>query len=878
MAGRLGGTTSAGRLGTKSVDLSTVEGLAKYGRSVGLGKQVDEITDTTPKLSILQRLSRGLSAFNPAEAILTGVEKKSVGSGLGTYAKTFGQSIGSAVTGRDFGGEKRYFADVADKLGIENRIARFGVGFMGDILLDPSTYFGGAIARGLVKGTGAIAGATLKGVGKVAPEIETGLRLAGQGAKDAVGRAFQFGYGASKGAREDVLTQLSKLDEAKVGLAESNLERLGVQALTPDQRKELVTNMIANKRAEFGARESGIEFTPLKSSDPKVQSVMDELSTRSQKFAKGADIEDPYINYYPFIKKQNLEKFFRDINSQGIKVGSESYRKQFKNLLTDEAMELDPAKAFFTREAQMVTDRMNRDFLSSFVERYGKPLQSFKSADEAATNGYKVLKEKGMFGKELGYVSKADHNLIRDALAPEFQTISMLAKATGFDALTSLFKRSVTGLFLPFHVRNWVSGVIQNYETIGVKALDPVLMNSGRKFAYNLGKGLKDLPKSVKGEKNIIKLGGKSYDANKLYRSFADRFGGSSFYTTDFLKAVDLGEQMKQVAPILSKARFKETVKTAGLGQEAVHFKIGRVVGQFLEHQQKATAYLGALSQGKSIKAALQIAENAGFDYRALTRFESQIMRRLIPFYSFARKNIGLQLRTLGYKPQRINHIIAVIRNLGVPISDEEMENLPEYMKEALIAKIGMSENGLQEFIVNFGTPIEAFAQLFDDKQVLRTISMMNPIVKVPIEIGIGKDSFRQKDLKDVYTANEYSAAPQIIKDLLQLREVKKDQYKKIGGKLVKSGSYTQYVADPERLLILRALPTSRGVAYLDTLFDGDLDSFGRYLKLVTGVKPQEVDPDIAKGIRERDMKRDLEDLLIRDGQVKRFQNVYQPK
>lgn len=878
MAGRLGGTISAGRLGTKTADLSTVEGLAKFGRNVGLKKEVDKITDTTPKLSVLQRLSRGLSALNPAEAILTGFEEKSAVKGIGKYFKKAGQDIGSAVTGKDFGGERRYFKDVAEKLGIENRIAKTGIGFLGDILLDPSTYFGGAIAKGAVKAVSTVGNVALKTVGRLAPEVEAGLRLAGEGVKDAAGRAFQFGYGATKGAREDVLTQLSKLDEAKLGLAGSNMDRLGAGVLTAEQRKELVTNMVVNKRAEFGARESGIEFTPLKSKDPTVQKVVEELSERSQKFAKGADIENPYINYYPFIKKQNLEKFLRDVNSKGIKVGSEAYRKQFKNLLTDEMMELDPAKAFFTREAQMVTDKMNRDFLSSFVERYGKPLTSFKSADEAVESGYKVLKEKGMFGKELGYVSKGDYNLVRDALAPEFQTVSMLARATGFDALTSLFKRSVTGLFAPFHVRNWVSGVMQNYETLGIKALDPVLMNSGRKFAYLMGKGAKSIPAAVKGEKAMITLGGKSYDANRLYRSFADRFGGSSFYTNDFLKAVDLGEQMKQVAPILSKSRFKETLKTGGLGQEAIHFKLARVVGQFIEHQQKATVYLGALSQGKSIKVALELAEKAGFDYRALTRFESQIMRRIVPFYSFARKNIELQLRTLGHSPQRINHIIAVIRNLGVPIDAEDKENLPEYMKEALVVKIGMSKNGLDQFIVNFGTPIEAFAQLFDDKQILRTISMMNPIVKVPVEIGIGKDSFRQKDLKEVYDAREYSNAPQILKDLLDIHEVEKDQYKKIGGKLVKTGSYKQYIADPERLLLLRALPTSRGVSYLDTLFDGDLNSFGRYLKLLTGVKPQEIDTDITKAVREKNMKRDLEDLLIREGELKRFQNVYQPK
>lgn len=897
--GRLSSTTGGGRLGgNKAADLSTIEGLAEVGRSAGLQPQVDKIVSPVPKLSALQRITKGLGAVNPAEAILTGTEK-GVGAGIVKYGSGIVKGVGSAITGRDYEGERRTFRDVAEKAGVENAILKSGLGFVGDVLLDPSTYFGGAIARGITKVASKGASVALKGVGKVLPETEAGLRLAGTEIKDAFGKAFQFGYKASRGAKEDVMSFLGRKSEAELGLAGSNLDRLGTGVLTSEQQKELALNMVAKKRAEFQAAELGVKTDLIKkatsgdvkaieeigkinkelaeilskqSADPVVQKTIDEQIARSQKMAGDIDIADPYVNYYPFIKKDKLTKFLQDTERAGIKVGSESYRKQFKNLLTNDMIEMNPAKAFFTREAQMVTDSMNRTFLQGFVKKYGKELSSYKTADEALTDGYKILKEKGMFGKELGYINKYDADLLRNSLSPEFQSINMLAKATGFDAITSLFKRSVTGLFVPFHVRNFVSGMVQNFETIGVTAFNPKLISSAQKFAYELAKDTKKL-----GE-GIIEVGGKPEKLNKVYQAFKERFGGSSFYTNDFLEAIDSGNKLKQAMPIFGKEAVKTTAKTLGLGQEGIPFRLARTVGQYIEHQQKAIAYLGGLSQGKSIKEALNLAETAGFDYRALTRFESQIMRRIIPFYSFTRKNIELQLKTLGHNPQRIQQVLSVIKNLGIAPSEEESQNLPGYITEALSIKIGMSKEGLQEYIANFGTPIESFANLFDDKQILRTISQFNPLIKVPIELGIGKDSFRKKDLKDVYDAKEYAGAPQIIKDLLELHEVEKPVYKKVGDKLVQTSTRKEYVADPERLLLARSLFTSRGVTYLDTLFNSDLSAFSKYMKLISGQKIYEVNTEVTKAIRERDTERELEDLLIKEGKIKKFEKAYIPK
>lgn len=865
-------------------DLSTVEGLSTYATRKGLGKEAAKITGQTPELSFLQRLGAGLGAFNPANAVYE-TERIQGKDPTGllfpkTYATDIAKGLGAAITGRDLQPDRKMFADVLEQRGVEDGIQKFGLGFMYDVLLDPTTYFGGAIAKGITRGTSGVGGTALTVVGKVAPKVEMGLRMTGQGVKDAFGKAFVAGYGSSKGAADDVLTFLSKRDKARLGIAASNLNRLGTGVLTKNQQEELALKLIAGKRAEFAAREAGTAAPGVEASaDPLVQRTIRTQTARSQKFGTQLGLENPYETYFPFIKKDKLTKFLDEVQTKQIKVGSEGYRKQFKNLLTNENLELDPAKAFFSSEAAQVSDRMTRDFLEGFAARYGKPLEVFykkgtKAIDEDAARkaGYKLIREKGNFGSAIGWAPEHDAKLLSDLITPEFQTLSMLGRATGFDAVTNLFKRSVTGLFLPFHVRNFTSGIIQNYEVLGLAALNPSVIASGQKLAYHLARGTKPAA-------GTIKLGGKEQSVRKVYQAFADRFGSDTFYQNDFLQALDIGSELRAATPILSKEAAKATLKTAGLGADAIPFRMGRAIGQYIEHQQKATAYIAALGQGKHIKEALRLAERAGFDYRKLTAFESQVMRRLVPFYSFTRKNIELQLKTLGENPQRINQVLAFFNNMGEQPTGDEKQSLPEYLKNAIGIKMADTPEGLKQYISSFGTPVEAFAQLFNTNSVLFGLSQTNPLIKAPIEIGIGKDSFRQRDLKDVYDAREYKNAPQIIKDLLDIKESQKDVLDKgPDGKLHKVGERTIYVADPERLLIARSLFTSRGVTYLDQIFGGDLHGFAKFLKLTTGIKPQQIDVEMVKDIKERDMRRALEDLLVKTGNAAQFTRTFVPK
>ncbi len=1144
-------------------DLSSVDGLLKLAKAKGL-VGADEIADED-KLSFLERLSAGLGALNPAEAAMRDYEGTE--HFLAAYPKTVLQGIASAVTGNDYGEQtkKRYFGEVVEAAGVENKYARFGLGLVGDILLDPSTYFGGSIVRLGAKGVSKVAGVGLKGVGKVAPGVEAGLRMSGQGLSDAFGSLFVYGHGASKvkvggeakGLAEEFLEYEGKKVNVQRALAISNAKRFGSDVLSDNQWEEFLGHLFKGKAAEFdyfdnvtdemleafnakfpdakfalkpsaemkseltkklgreasdvevraavrtqamnrlesvtrslpakigklqalrdrlakpfiaddllGMKEqvkelkkelaeliptaekkvvkegvpmaskqeidsalmnalgsakekytdmiirlqsqiegieSGViepvmrevtkevadksakygvedilgmvlrkldptlkikdklvvvtkEITKLTNDmmlkqsllesalagkqvakeriaaavksgdwsslpeeltralnpvigDEKVATAMTERLARNAKMAAEAGIEDPFVMYAPSIakdvtEKQRITSFFSGTRS--LKVGSENYKKEFRNLLKDS--ELIKDRALFLRvEDEIATNAVTRDFLDRTVTDYGKALTEFASEKEARAAGYRLLKDKGIFGKDVGYVLEADWRFLNSHMNQNYKALDTIAKATGFDAATSLFKRFMTGLFAPFHVRNYASGEIQNFEVLGKIAQHPKVQALGLRLGTKVSRGAYaavadpfDL-KFVVGQgvegfgDETIELAGKAWKLDDIGSAIEQRFGGSSRYNVDFnsitadaTKTLDSGvwskEALKEWGKSFVSFKANKNPIEGLIGQDSLHFKAAQAVGQWIEMQQKSKLVVGALMKGLSMDDALKVAEKGGFDYRALTQFESKVMRRIMPFYSFTRKNITLQLSTLGENPQRINQVIRSVENVQnlwqTNLTDDEKKNLPAYLREYLSAPVGRGDGGVPLFVRNFGTPIEAFTELVKfqaegkstlERTFLGMLSRVNPYIKVPVEIATDTDSFRQRDLHDVYTAPEYEIAPQFVKDFLRLKQVIKKDY-------VTGLPRTTYVADPERLLLMRSLFTSRGFTYFTNVFNGKADGLLKILDLASGIRVAEVDVERQAGFTERRKIEALGDLLRRNGVLSEFNKLFIPK
>ena len=935
------------------------------------------------------------------------------------------------------GKEKETYSDVLKEVGVENKWVRGGVGFALDVALDPTTYFGGTLVKGALKGVGAVGRTGLKTYSKFSPKSAASLESAGKSLKDAFGHAFKFGYGTTAGVSDDVARYWNRLGIEKEAISEKNFKILG--KYNNDTLKEASDLMLKNKKIELGIREGG-EGTFIKGTG-KTAEAMDDMKTIALSIGKKTGIpeEQLYKNYFPSISTQQA-RMAKEMPG-GIRVGQEGYLKKFQDKLKDIINK--PIEAYSRREFEVTRNLITRETLNDIVTGYGKSIKAFDKLDDASKALWKPIYEKGRpelqlykikyepakdlmqqitankepferamikvgkgiqdaisegvpvtatkklrtasgvyhkgenaiklkyftpevllherghswdfmneslskvintkkvfqkelrtltdkfyggttqqrgsavekwavfidnfihnpefvkknaptftgyfrqklakdwkfkkayqeaskqikvidktvknikpaiqkadkgflktavetafpskeaigfggFKKPLGYLKEGDFNFINNHMFPEMKTIDMLAKATGYDGFTRMFKTAVTAYFPAFHVRNYISGNVQNYSVLGSQAFNPVNHKNALGF--------------LKGSNKVIKFKNWSGTGDDMNKILKENFRGASRYISDLGNYIeDLGGKGFKVRKSISKLNPRQ-------------------LGNFIEMNQKAVAVSGALKQGKTIKEAIKLAEKAGFDYTKITQFESKIMRRAVPFYTFARKNAELQLRTATKNPERILNQIKFTQNLseifgGGKPTEEDLQGLPPWA----LSGLGFKVEG-NRYLTKFGLPLEEFVERIN-KPLMTTLSSANPLIKYPLESKMGYDFFREQKIMDINKISPVSGklikekAPEWMQEIFNVKEV-----------VSKHDGKTRYYASPTMLHRLRNIPTARFQNTLEKLLENDKESVDKWLAFISGAKIYDIDIDMQKYFKEKDLREDIERDMMQKG------------
>lgn len=497
----------------------------------------------------------------------------------------------------------------------------------------------------------------------------------------------------------------------------------------------------------------------------------------------------------------------------------------------------------------------------------------------ALENGKFALKN--AMGEELRFhpsVAESVNNMLK-VMAEDPASGAMLA---AYDKLTNMWKASVTAIFPAFHGRNAISNVFQHMMDLGLESLNPsnhIMAAQLMKYNHDMEKlALEMAEGSTESATKLLKLqnkvimtdaAGHSWTAGELATVAKQNVVA---FNPQIVGASDIMQGTKTQVDAMMDELFPKTNKWGGaigkwtnpMKPNFKPFEYGRDVGNMVESQARLVSFLVNLRKLGDVQMAAAKTKEFLFDYQNLTPFERNFMRRIMPFYTYTRKNLELQVHTLLTRPGRLEMFNNAYTNIGdvfggAPLSDEERQSLPEWVRDG--ANIVIRRNGKNvTLITSTGTPFEQPYQALGSMRSI--MGSLNPLIKGPIENATGYSFFNGKPLSEVTNATAYSSpmVPQVVRDFIGYTEKK---YTDSTGQ-----EHTIYVSlKPQNMNFFANMPlTPRVISTLKLMQTADMSTQEKLLQGLLAMKPDTFNTDEETAKRNQEMQKQLQDVLSKAG------------
>ena len=400
-----------------------------------------------------------------------------------------------------------------------------------------------------------------------------------------------------------------------------------------------------------------------------------------------------------------------------------------------------------------------------------------------------------------------------------------------YDRIQRFWKGSVTGWFPAFHGRNFLGGAFNNWLA-GVK--NPLRYAQGHSISL--------------GKKGSIttSLGKKiSYDDLRTEMHELGVMGQTGMI--DVMKKME--DNLSSIGETGMSKLVKNPLKTIG--------EVPVRAMEMVENRLRIPLYLERRIAGDDPSEAAKAVFTFHFDYapEALTSFERNFMKRVMPFYRWTRGNIPLQLEQMLKQPGKYAAVGKAIENIGQPLTDEDKSVLPSYVKEGLAFKLD-SEEGFIRLVSGLGLPIEDINKLWAgnfNRTIEGIVGQFSPVIKYPIEVATGHNLFFGEDIEKLDFAYPFVASVPGLKDWLEIAEYEKS----VGTK--------GFRGNPDKLHLLNTL-IGRYYATLGKASDSENEAFARVLNFVTGAKVKTYDIEQEQFWRDQDFQKELIDMLHHKG------------
>ena len=243
-----------------------------------------------------------------------------------------------------------------------------------------------------------------------------------------------------------------------------------------------------------------------------------------------------------------------------------------------------------------------------------------------------------------------------------------------------------------------------------------------------------------------------------------DQAGWDAWASTHSTLAANFETMTEWVSHGISHDTYTTGSRLIGLGASGAIPRAARWFNGSAEEFLRGSLMLDSLAKNIAPEAAMQRVMMFHFDYGDFASgFEQQWMKRIIPFYTFFRHNMPLQLEMILKKPSTYSHWYAINRNLDELTPEESV--VPGYFGELQGVRLPLKVGDSRAYWLP-DLPIKDLAKFKDPYGEM--MSMVNPLIKVPLEYAQDKMFWKGIPITDKQTdlPNGFSWAGGILAPL----------------------------------------------------------------------------------------------------------------
>lgn len=369
-------------------------------------------------------------------------------------------------------------------------------------------------------------------------------------------------------------------------------------------------------------------------------------------------------------------------------------------------------------------------------------------------------------GKDLGQpitVPKWMADAVADAVAPEREFGPVLrGMLRSADALTNSFKWAMTLPWPAFHARNIMDATVRSMFALGTKALNP----TWNRKVFNI----------MQGGDEIVTINGVQYRSDVLLEMF-EKLGGQ----VDFADKIGKTAVAMDVTDPRVLSPFSDNFVMRGANSLA---DTASTIAGKGDNFFRLSIWLKNMEEGMGATDAMAYAQKFLFDYaNGLSPFERNVMRRLFPFYTFSRFNVPLQLGLMFKRPGMVS-LMGKTQNLFSEKRKDPIDTLlPSYVREQWRFGPQINNGQLQIWTGRNLLATEELGFLGDiatwrgqstpDILFDEVFARLNPMLKIPVELYIGKNLYFDSKIAEDQTIRGAILDWPVIRDYLDMRKVR---------------------------------------------------------------------------------------------------------